>query len=79
MFITVKKNKKKKLFLKIRKKNIKNFETKPINGGNPANENKVNINVTEKNWRPENFLNSFSVKKFFISNKSIIEKSKNNK
>jgi hypothetical protein len=49
IFITVKKNKKKKPCLNIRKKNIKNFETNPINGGNPAKENKVNIIVTEKN------------------------------
>lgn len=51
----------------------------PINGGNPAIENKDNITVTEKNCNPENLLNSFKVKKFFISNTSKIENNKNSK
>ena len=75
----MKKNKKKNPCLYIKKKNIRNFDTKPINGGKPAIENKDRITVTEKNWSPENLLNSFNVKKFFISNTSKIENNKNSK
>ena len=79
MLITVKKNKKKKPCLNIIKKNIKNFEIKPKNGGKPANEKSNNSKVTEKNWRPVNFFNSLSVKKFFISKTNKIENNKNSK
>jgi len=75
----LKKKTKKRFFFKNININIKNFVTKPENGGIPAIENKVNITVIKKNCKLPKLFNSFRVLKNLKSNMNIKLNIENNK
>jgi hypothetical protein len=77
--IILKKKTKKIFFFKKIKINIKNFVTKPENGGIPAIENNVKMTVIKKNCRLPKLFNSFKVLKNLKSNIKIKLNIENNK
>jgi hypothetical protein len=77
--MTLKKKTKNIFFFKKININIKNFVTKPENGGIPAIENSVSITVIKKNCKLPKLFNSFRVLKNLRSNIKIKLNIENNK